>query len=153
MGRKALTNKLNIVEIISFRVGISIYGGWVTAATIVSAATMFKSLGWSSSDGYDEVSPSIAAAYIALVFYSVITIINRDPVFGALWLWAGSAVRSKSVNDSIRQNLLVSIIIMAVITVAVTVWIVFLKFKGRHPQEKALSFKEKLFVATHGLLY
>lgn len=40
MERKAVTNNLKTTEIICFRCGMSIYAGWLFAATIVSGATM-----------------------------------------------------------------------------------------------------------------
>ena len=54
MTYKSGSNKLNCIEIFSFRVGISIYTGWLSAATILGASIMFSALGMTAENGYDE---------------------------------------------------------------------------------------------------
>jgi hypothetical protein len=42
---QALNSSVNATEFISMRGGLSIYSGWVTAATILNASYMFKAYG------------------------------------------------------------------------------------------------------------
>jgi hypothetical protein len=99
MVHRALRTKLEIIEMISFRFATSIYAGWLCAAFIVSTATLLKREGWSEANGYNEITPSLTMLWIAFAIYAATTIINRDPLFGALWLWAGSAVRAKQTDE------------------------------------------------------
>merc|ERR1711990_1391024 len=67
MGKRAVNEKLNAWEIIGFRFGISIYSGWLSTATILGAAIMFKTWGWGKGD--DEIIPTIVMLWVAFVIY------------------------------------------------------------------------------------
>lgn len=89
-----LENKLNIIEFICMRIGISIYGGWVTGASIVNVSSMLVS--WKVSDinsiAWTEAGWCCLMLSIALVVYTTFTIRKLDPIFGAVLIWVGVAI-------------------------------------------------------------
>jgi len=94
MERRACNATLNVIEIICLRSAMSIYAGWLTAATIVSGAIMLKHLGMNNAFGVSEAAWSVATLWLALVLYSVNTYLNMDPLFGGVLVWASCAIRS-----------------------------------------------------------
>ena len=89
----------------------------------------------------------------------VITFINRDPLFGSIFIWASLAIRTQLIkrgnSDMILTNLQVIIIIFSVYIVAILIWLVLIKMKplAKTGEIKTLSLKEKLLTSSHGLLY
>jgi len=107
------------LEIIMVRVPFSIYSGWVTAATILNTAYMLKS--WGMTDDKNRVRPftggdwvawdwanfmmdylteehwTIVAGWGAFIFYNLIAWEERNPVYGSVLLWAGSAILANNI--------------------------------------------------------
>jgi len=96
MGKRAVNEKLNVWEIIGFRFGISIYSGWLSTATILGAAIMFKTWGWGKGD--DEIIPTIVMLWVAFVIYCVNAFLNRDPLFAGVFIWASAGIRSRQIT-------------------------------------------------------
>lgn len=104
------------VALIGLRGGMSIYAGWLTAATILGAANMFKHIGMSEENGWNEEDWTIALLWIALFLFAAFTYLIKDPVYGAVLLWASVAIRAKNVLDStaVEYSLNAIIILMSV---------------------------------------
>jgi len=64
--------------------------GWVTAALILNVAFTLKSWGWK---GDFEVTVSVIILWIALVIYIVYSFLERNPLFGAVFLWVLTAIK------------------------------------------------------------
>lgn len=94
MGKRAVNTKLTVAEMIGFRFGMSIYSGWLTAATILGGSIMLKTWGWSEANGYNEITPTVVMLWIAFVIYCVNTFLNRDPLYGGVYIWACLGIRS-----------------------------------------------------------
>jgi len=131
MLKRALNNKLTALEMIAFRCGMSIYSGWVLAATFVSGAVMFKQLGWTELNGYDELTPSVVMLWVACVLYSVATFINRDPLFSGVLIWASLAIRTKQTDETILFNLLIIVIFMSIYVTLISIWLIVVHAKAR----------------------
>jgi len=158
MGKRSVNNKLTPTEMIGFRFGMSIYSGWLTTATILGAAIMFKTWGFSEANGWNEDAFTVALLWIGFVAYTVNTFLNRDPLFGSVFVWACFGIRSRCLDvrpsDLIATNLMIIIIAMSIYVGLILVWIVAVQVKQKivdDTEEK--SFADKLTLPTHGLLY
>ena len=100
--RITVRNKLNIWEIISLRIGISIYTGWVTVATILNVSFFLKSLGFKDPNaGFTENQWCPIILWIALVIYWTVTWLERNPAYGIVFLWAVIAIRANPINSGV----------------------------------------------------
>ena len=81
---------------LGLRGGMSIYAGWLTAATILGMANALKFLGMSELNGYDEEMWTVAMLWTALVVFSLTAILNDDFIYGAVFIWAGLGAHSAS---------------------------------------------------------
>jgi len=124
MGKRAVNNKLTVPEMIGFRFGMSIYSGWLSTATILGAAIMLKTWGWSSANGDNEVIPTIVMLWVAFVIYCVNTFLNRDPLFGGVYIWACLGIRSYQTDPTIESNLMIIIILMSIYVGLISIWII-----------------------------
>ena len=80
---------VSMTEFIGLRCGFSIYGGWLTAATILNISIVFKDLGLSDENG---ISPSediytVIMLWVALAVYITVSYMERNPLYGAIYLW------------------------------------------------------------------
>ena len=128
METRVCNTELNVFEVIVLRSAMSIYAGWVGAATIISGTIMLKNLGMFASDRVDEPIFGVVMLWIALVLYCVNTYFNMDPLYGAVLIWACCAIRSNTDNSMIRTNLIFIIGIMSVYVVTITVLVLVQKF-------------------------
>jgi hypothetical protein len=67
MAKYAVNAKLNWPEWIGFRLGMSIYAGWLSAATILNFSISLKVSG--AADGWNEAGWSVAILWVAVVIY------------------------------------------------------------------------------------
>jgi len=160
MNAKSVRNKLSATEMIGFRFGMSIYTGWLTAACIVSFCTMLSAFGFTAAKGYNTPAFSVATLWIAMVVFGVITFLNRDPLYSAVYIWAILAIKSRQFkighNAQVESNCLIIACVMGAYLALVTVWCVIVKVKAQVATEdelKTKSFMEKLMLNTHGLIY
>lgn len=160
MGKRAVNAKLNWAEMIGFRFGMSIYSGWLSTATILGAAIMFNSWGWSKANGYDGVVPTIVMLWVAFAVYVVNTFLNRDPLFGGVYIWASCGILSHQrdvpawQDASIETTLMIIIISMSVYVGLILIWVVGIKIKGAPVEDiQEKSFAEKLTLPTHGMVH
>jgi len=157
MEQKACAAELNVMEIIFLRCAMSIYAGWVGAASIVSLTILLKNLGiFSANESQDETSDAYVATadkkgcvnepiwgvtclWIALVLYGVNVYLNMDPLFGAVLIWACCAIRANTTNSMIRTNLIVIIGIMSVYVGAAFICMLVFKDGDKEQETSAAS--------------
>ena len=89
--RASHRSKVNFFEAISLRVGFSIYGGWVTAATILNISIFLKSVGFDS----DEEFITQIILSIAFLIYFAFALAERDPLFGGVFIWVLISIRAR----------------------------------------------------------
>ena len=93
-------SKVNTIEWISLRCGFTIYAGWVTAATILNVTYMLKSFGVADPNiPIDEETTAVIILWIALVIYNVATYLERNPLFGGIFIWVIFAIHHNIVNN------------------------------------------------------
>jgi len=103
-------NETNWIEWIAIRGGFSIYSGWVTAATILNATYMLKSWGLNETDvdWLDEEIAATVIAWVAFVIYNLATYIERNPMYGAVFIWVITAIRNNAIEkgnlDTLKTN-------------------------------------------------
>jgi len=85
---------LTITEFIGLRCGISLYAGWLNAATILNVAHMNKSLGMRKENGWNEVRATTIIIWIACAVYIACGFCYRNPLFGAVFLHVLNALRA-----------------------------------------------------------
>lgn len=86
----------NWTENVFFRGGMSIYGGWLTTATILNVCFLLKSLGVDSGDSNvpNEIFWSKAVLTVAFLIYNSYSAIERNPLYGAVFIWVLTAIKS-----------------------------------------------------------
>jgi hypothetical protein len=86
----------NWTENVFFRGGMSIYGGWLTTATILNVCFLLKSLGVDHGDSNEanEIFWSKAVLSVAFVIYNSYAAIERNPLYGAVFIWVLTAIKS-----------------------------------------------------------
>ena len=83
-------NKLTVTEIIGLRTGFSIYGGWLTAATILNFSIVLKDLGMRDESENMFLTEEIWTAimlWVAFAVYLTVTLTEKNPLFGAIYVW------------------------------------------------------------------
>jgi translocator protein len=88
-------NQNNVVEIIGLRCAFSIYGGWLTAATILNIAIVLKDFGLKDSSPNMIVSEEVWGCimlWVAYLVYFLVVLIERNPMFGAVYVWVLIAI-------------------------------------------------------------
>ena len=91
---KSLRTKVNWFEWITLRGGMSIYTGWLTAATILNATITLQRLGFMEPDlpfGTDQLWTAITL-WVAFAVYEIGMISEKNPVFGAVFVWVLFAI-------------------------------------------------------------
>jgi hypothetical protein len=131
---------MNVVEFISLRCGVTIYTGWVTAATILNTSFFLKSIGMKDpSAGLGETTWVVVILYVALVVYVLASFMERNPLYGGIYIWALFAIRNGQASYSdIQTNSLIAVIILIVALVGIIALSIYEKMKGK--LEKGLFF-------------
>ena len=79
----------NWFEVIAIRTGLSIYCGWITSATILNIAFVLKAFGVKGDSlPLSEEWFGVITIWVAFALYNLIAFFERDPVYGAVFLWA-----------------------------------------------------------------
>lgn len=100
--------EVNVTEWISIRGGFSIYSGWVTAATILNVTYMLKSFGLADPDipWLDEEQITIGILWVAFAIYNVATYVERNPLYGAVFIWVITAIRNNVMENKSQYTTL-----------------------------------------------
>lgn len=94
---KSTNAKVNLFEGITLRGGFTIYAGWITAAMILSASQFLMQLGLVDPNipyGFNEENISQIIMWVALVIYNLVAWGERNPLYGSVFIWAASAIKS-----------------------------------------------------------
>lgn len=106
--------KVNACEFISMRIGFSIFCGWVTSATILNITYLFRIFGVS-----DHEKVSIFTLWLAFIVYNAVTFVERNPVYGAVYIWTTHTIkRNIEMNKPELESLLKHVKIINVLQIA-----------------------------------
>jgi hypothetical protein len=88
-----LRASLSKLEVAFIRVPFSILAGWLTAATILNSCIMLDCV----IEADDQVQSNFCCVmiYIAWIVYVIATFTQKDPLYGAIWLWTLTAIKSR----------------------------------------------------------
>ena len=64
---------------------MSLYSGWLSAATILSFAISLKRTG--IADGWNELKVGRAMLWVATAIYLGNSYLNEDPIYAAVFVW------------------------------------------------------------------
>lgn len=94
MMMKVTRARVNGWEFVSLRLGLSIYSGWLTAATILNVTYMLKCFGVKDPElgSFDEECWTILVLYVALIIYNVASYIEKNPAYGSVFIWVIFAI-------------------------------------------------------------
>jgi hypothetical protein len=96
MMMKTTRAKTNWVELISMRIMFTLYTAWVTAATIVNISIFLKAVGVKDpNSGFAESTWACIIFYVAWVIYTLVSFMERNPLYGAVYIWVVVAIRDK----------------------------------------------------------
>lgn len=101
---------LNGWEWVFVRSQLSIYGGWLTAASILNVVLMLKFFGVQDPNltWLDEEQLSVGLLWIAFGIYNLASYIELNPVFGAIFLWVVFTIRNKLMEEKPDKTMLIS---------------------------------------------
>jgi len=138
--QKTTRAKVNIVEFVTLRMGFTIYTGWVTAATILNTTFFLKSVGMKDpSAGLSETTWVVVIFYVALVIYILASFMERNPLYGGVYIWVLMAIRNRQASYSdIQTNAMIAVIILIISLVGITGLSIHEKMKGK--LEKGLFY-------------
>jgi len=127
MSQKA---NVNWVEWISIRAQFSINSGWVTAATILNVSLMLKAMGLAAPNipsEYEEYM-TVGVLWVALVIYNSASYVERNPLYGSIFIWVLLAIRSEILTNKaqytmIEENLTALLIIHGISMVSLWTWL------------------------------
>lgn len=138
--------KVNTCEWISIRCGFTIYAAWVTTATILNITHMLKSFGVE-----DGETLSIIILWIALVIYNVVTCIERNPLFGGVFIWVINAIHYNIVNKKSEYEQLETNTTLIGIINCITIFGFSTYFANQYFQDKKIGLNS--VVKHYGLFY
>ena len=110
---KSFSQTVNWYEWVSMRVGFSMYSGWVTAATVLNAFIMLKSLGGQTLGGVvTEEQLAIGVLWTVYALYAVGTFVGKNPAYGSILIWVAIAIgaRQSSYSDIVNSSTAIAII-------------------------------------------
>ena len=144
------------MEAITVRAPFSVYTGWLTAATILNTTFMFKSWGWGDVETIpywawdfanfmnfiDEESWTIITVWIALVIYTVISWVERNPVYGGVFIWAGTAILENLVTNKPQfETLIINAgVVLGIHSIDMVILSLYLIWEELQPYYIPLSF-------------
>lgn len=118
------TTGINMMEMLSLRGSISIYTGWLCAATILGMSIFLKRLEISFLNDH-EAEWTVAILWVALTIYAANTYVRSDFLYGSVLIWAGLAIRDNddfgTVDPMVVSNLNFIIPIIAALDLYVLV--------------------------------
>ena len=95
MMMQATRYEVNFWEWTFLRGGLTLYAGWLTAATILNVTATFKSFGFSEFSWYSEEQITITVLYVAFIIYTLASYLELNPLFGGVFIWVLFAIRNE----------------------------------------------------------
>jgi len=108
---QSVRSSVNMWELIGIRGGMSIYAGWLTAATALNSITAFKVAGMSDSQEYslsnmfeglmfmDEEAWGITLLSMLVVIYGGLTYYVSNPLYDLVYNYVLSGIYWNVLND------------------------------------------------------
>ena len=107
MMMKSTRTSVNIIEWIALRAGMSIYAGWLTAATILNATIAIQRAGFMEPNlpfGTEQQWTAFTL-WVALLVYEAGMISEKNPIFGAVFVWVLTAIiEEQEGNEVVTLN-------------------------------------------------
>ena len=123
-------SNVNIMEWFTIRGGFSLYSGWITAAAILNAAFMLKSMGlaYPNIEYVYEGYLTVGVLWVGLIIYNLASYIERNPIYGSVLIWVLLAIRDEIVTEKpqftmIRDHVTAQLIIHGISMVALWSWL------------------------------
>ena len=143
----------NWLEFLTMRIGFSIYGGWLIAATYLQAEALLTYYGIGPLWGIPYETIGVIFTWLALLIYSLISYVDRDPVFGFIFSWALTAIlvdiaAKRPSLSSLYLNGIIIDILNTISMVSLTIYLVFETL-----QDKLWNFYKPLDFYKHGIFY
>ena len=122
--------RTNILENIVLDIHFSMYGGWVTVASIVNTSISISTV-WDAAPEIANIC-GVLMLIVALLLNIFIVLYRKDPVWGFVLCWATYYISVKQkANASIHTSALVISILIGCISAAVGTFIVIKLLRGR----------------------
>lgn len=148
------------LEILVVRAPFSLYGGWVTAATILNTVYMLKSWGmadqptlakplnpkaWKWADFMmfmSEETWTCLTVWGAEIFYEIFSYEERNPFYGSVFIWVLSALLENNVtNKPYNTNLIICVsVILGIHIISMAGLWSYLIFEELQPFYEPISF-------------
>lgn len=95
------------MEWFTIRGGFSLYSGWITAATILNAAFMLKSMGvaYPNIEYNYEGYLSVGTLWVGLIIYNLASFLERNPLYGSVYIWVLLAIRNEIVTNKPQMTM------------------------------------------------
>ena len=120
--RKCCEVKVNVIEFVAIRIGMTLYTGWVTAATILGVTFFLMSVGMKNPNaGFDETTWCVIVFYVALVIYVAASFYERNPLYAAVYVWVLFGIKANQTPYSdIQTNAIICVVltILSVVSIA-----------------------------------
>ncbi len=104
---------------------ISVYVGWLTVATVVGVSTLLHHLEWGGW-GLSDVVWAVIMVVVATVIGVIATLVWRDPIYGAVFVWAWIALALRPEQDS---AVVTAAAVMAAVVAAVIGYRLWARFR------------------------
>ena len=116
MSKLTVDAELDLVETIGLKWGMSVYSGWLSAATILNTAVVLKNTG--IADGWNERFWSILMLWVATAIYIGNAWLDSDPVYAAIYIWALMGIKAQNEDSLVEAHLTIIVIIMTIYVAA-----------------------------------
>jgi len=154
-------NEVWWLEVLIIRIPFSLYAGWITTATILGLCFLLKSWGMYETGpafqpdndiGWDFLSDlmfmgeeewSIVLVWGAFFVYEIISWVERNPVYGGVYVWALAAILDSCLETRAEQSqaLVINIgIAMGMHGISMVILALYLLFEVMEPWYEPLSF-------------
>jgi len=144
------------METIAVRIPFSLYTGWLTAATLLNTTYMFKSWGWGDFNTIPwwawewadfmnfmtEEEWTCVTVWFAFVLFTVISWVERNPLYGGVFIWAGTAILDNLVTNKPEMETLIinSSVILGVHSIDMIILSLYLVWEELQPYYVPISF-------------
>jgi len=144
----------NWFEVIAIRIGLSIYCGWITAATILNTAFLLKAFGVKGDDlPLTEEWFGIITIWVAFALYNLISFFERDPAYGAVFLWALGWIFAEVQNEKPQFKNMYLHSLIALGTHGGLMFLLTLYLIIEYFQESVIGWYSPPSFWSHGLFY